>query len=51
MLAKTLNDIELISKTVQKLPYSERRDTILLMLAVLTNNLTENHKQAKDSVE
>ncbi|MGB5819573.1 MAG: hypothetical protein WBG90_08815 [Saonia sp.] len=51
MLAKTLNDIELISKTVQKLPYSERRDTILLMLAVLTNTVTENYGHAKDPVE
>ncbi len=32
-------DIELIYKTVQKLPPSERRDIILLMLAVLSSRV------------
>ncbi len=33
-------DIELIYKTVQKLPQSERRDIILLMLAILSSKIS-----------
>ncbi|PRX54395.1 hypothetical protein CLV81_2796 [Flagellimonas meridianipacifica] len=45
------NDIELIYKEVQKLPHSERRDKVLMMLAILYSSSQTKPQNKSTSVE